>query len=99
MVILNGYHHRTTLMVFYALCFVVVNVQSVFVAVYNIYRNLQTQRNDYVATPLYIMELYLMFLVIIDSSTRVISKVIEPQKDIMVQDAFRGWWICVPQGS
>ena len=86
MVILNGYHSRTMLMVFYALCFVVVNVQSVFVAVYNIYRNLQTQRNEYVATLLYIMELYLMFLVIIDSSTRVISKVKDPQKDIMTKE-------------
>lgn len=86
MVTLNGYYQRTALMTFYALCCVAMNVQSVFVAVYNIYRNLQTQQDDYIVTPLYIMELYLMFLVIIDSSTRVISKVKNPEKDIMPED-------------
>ena len=86
MVTLNGFHSLTALMVFYTLCSVVLNVQSVLVAVYNIYRNLQTQRNDYVATLLYIMQLYLMFWVIIDSSTRVLSKVKDPKKDIMAQN-------------
>ena len=85
MVILNGFHSRTALMTFHVLCCVVKNVQSVLVAVYNIYKNLQSQRNDYIVTLLYIMELYLMFLVIIDSSTRVISKVKNPGQDIMSQ--------------
>ena len=62
------------------------NVQSLLVAVFNIYRNLQTQTNGYMATLLYIMQLYLMFLVIMDSCTRVMSKVKNPKQDILEED-------------
>ena len=70
-------------MMYHALCGVVMNVQSTLVAVYNISRNLQTKPNDSIATLLYILELYLMLLVLLDSSTRVIKKVINPKLDIM----------------
>ena len=83
MVTLNGYHSRTVLMTYCALCCVAMNVQSLLVAVFNIYRNLQTQKNGYMATLLYIMQLYLMFLVIMDSCTRVMSKVKNPKQDIL----------------
>ncbi|XP_068685886.1 uncharacterized protein [Montipora capricornis] len=83
----NGYHRRTVVMAFYALCGLAMNVQSVFVALYNIYTNLQTQRNtDLVVTLMYFVELYLTILVLLDCSTRVISKVCDPKKDIMAQD-------------
>lgn len=81
---LNGYHKRTVIMVFYSICGVVMNVQSVIVSLYHVYRNLQTQRNgDFVVTLMYIVELYLMFLVLFDCSSRVINKVLNPRKDIM----------------
>lgn len=83
LVALNAYHTRTASMMYHALCGVVMNVQSTLVAVYNISRNLQTQPNDSIATLLYILELYLMLLVLLDSSTRVIKKVINPKLDIM----------------
>ena len=83
LVALNAYHTRTASMMYHALCSVVMNVQSTLVAVYNISRNLQTQPNDSIATLLYILELYLMLLVLLDSSTRVIKKVINPKLDIM----------------
>ncbi|XP_020602399.1 uncharacterized protein LOC110041456 isoform X2 [Orbicella faveolata] len=86
LVTLNGYHSRTILMLYHALCTITMNAQSVLVAVYNMYRNLQTERNDYVATLLYITELYLMLLVLADSSTRVINKVKNPELDIISQD-------------
>lgn len=86
MVTLNGYHSRTALMTYCALCCVAMNVQSLLVAVFNIYRNLQTQKNGYMATLLYIMQLYLMFLVIMDSCTRVMSKVKNPKQDILGED-------------
>ena len=70
-------------MMYHALCGVVMNIQSTLVTVYNISRNLQTQPNDSIATLLYILELYLMLLVLLDSSTRVIKKVINPKLDIM----------------
>lgn len=85
LVTLNGYHSRTILMLYYVLCTIVMNAQSVLVAVYNMYRNLQTERNDYVATLLYITELYLMLLVLADSSSRAINKVKNPELDIMSQ--------------
>lgn len=87
MVTLNGYHTRTASMMYHALCTVAMNAQSALVAVYNISRNLQTQRSDSIVTLLYIMELYLMLLVLLDSSTRVINKVKNPQLDIMSQDS------------
>lgn len=87
LITLNGYHSRTVLMAFYAVCCVVMNAQSVFVALYNIYGNLQTQRVDYILTLVYIMELYFMFLVAVDSSARVISKLMNPERDIMAQDS------------
>ena len=81
---LNGYHKRTVIMVFYSICSVVMNVQSVIVSLYHVYRNLQLQRNgDFVVTLMYIVELYLMFLVLFDCSSRVINKVLNPRKDIM----------------
>ncbi|CAH3189024.1 unnamed protein product [Porites evermanni] len=86
MVTLNGYHSRTALMTYCALCCVAMNVQSLLVAVFNIYRNLQTQKNGYMATLLYIMQLYLTFLVIMDSCTRVMSKVKNPKQDILGED-------------
>ena len=86
LVTLNGYHRRTILMLYYVLCTIAMNAQSVLVAVYNMYRNLQTERNDYVATLLYITELYLMLLVLADSSSRAINKVKNPELDIMSQD-------------
>lgn len=86
LVTLNGYHSRTILMLYYVLCTIAMNAQSVLVAVYNMYSNLQTERNDYVATLLYITELYLMLLVLADSSTRVINKVKNPELDILSQD-------------
>lgn len=86
MVTLNGYHSRTALMTYCALCCVAMNVQSLLVAVFNIYRNLQTEKNGYMATLLYIMQLYLMFLVIMDSCTRVMSKVKNPKQDILGED-------------
>lgn len=86
MVTLNGYHSRTALMTYCAFCCVAMNVQSLLVAVFNIYRNLQTQKNGYMATLLYIMQLYLMFLVIMDSCTRVMSKVKNPKQDILGED-------------
>lgn len=87
MVTLNGYHSRTSVMVFHALCTVAMNAQSLLVAVYNIYGNLQTQGNDSITTLLYIMELYLMLLVLADSSTRVINKVRNPKLDIMSEES------------
>lgn len=86
MVTLNGYHRRTALMVYHTLCTVAMNAQSVLVAVYNMYRNLQTQGNDYITTLLYIIELYLMLLVLADSSARVINKVKNPELDIMSEN-------------
>lgn len=86
LVTLNGYHSRTILMLYHALCTIVMNAQSVLVAVFNMYRNLQTERNDYVATLLYITELYLMLRVLADSSARVINKVKNPELDIMSQN-------------
>ncbi|XP_022788899.1 uncharacterized protein LOC111328684 isoform X2 [Stylophora pistillata] len=87
LVTLNGYHTRTASMMYHALCTVVINAQSTLVAVYNISRNLQTQRNGTIATLLYILELYLMLLVLLDSSTRVVKKVKNPKLDIMLQDS------------
>ena len=72
-------------MLYHVLCTIAMNAQSMLVAVYNMYRNLQTQQNDYVATLLYIMELYLMLLVLADSSARVLNKVKNPELDIMSQ--------------
>lgn len=87
LVTLNGYHTRTASMMYHALCTVVINAQSTLVAVYNISRNLQTQRGGTIATLLYILELYLMLLVLLDSSTRVVKKVKNPKLDIMLQDS------------
>ena len=92
LVTLNGYHSRTILMLYHALCTIVMNAQSVLVAVFNMYRNLQTERNDYVATLLYITELYLMLHVLADSSARVINKVKNPELDIMSQNWWGNWF-------
>lgn len=86
LVTLNGYHSRTLLMLYHVLCTIAMNAQSMLVAVYNMYRNLQTQQNDYINTLLYIMELYLMLLVLADSSARVLNKVKNPELDIMSQN-------------
>ena len=86
LVTMNGYYRRTAFMTYHALCCVAMNAQSVLVAVYNIYRNLQTQNTDYIVTLLYTMELYLMLLVMVDCTTRVINKVKNPEQDIMSQD-------------